>query len=483
MEKTFVDYEVDDDVGSLLMQWNLYHLHKHFIDHRITTEVLKLMHTSHIRILFTGLAVGDMVIFEDRLKKWKSHCMAQGKMLPSPQETQNMSSSDDCESLVKAAIPSVKTMLMNTQNGRRILKYYEENKILHEDQRNLLIDTIAKYMEAEGYSCTISDCTRIENQICSLFPTESMEYYTSGKRGKIYNKIYNLRRISKSVLKEKRGKGQQKLSIDVVPDSEALKACEMIKNQDIPSDEFDIYWKKCAQIRFSQFENLKSTEEILKAWPDYLKPCGLDLIATDFDIKFPNAADLICTWSMFKEKIIYTLKVKIASASIIKILDELETIDEESQIFCVFWYLHNLFPPQLTVITDVDGEKRKKKFSILDSQNSFALIAKTHDEVEHKLKILKSKKTKLQPLLIVYGDVHKIDKIYIYLDGIRYPSLKVLTALNLLYKIYFVFNIEFPKESEIYFNFIQSFFFDMKLEKNIPKVISIKDEILNVQIK
>ena len=45
---------------------------------------------------------------------------------------------------------------------------------LYEEQRNLLINTICKYVEAKGVEFSLSECSAIEKEICSIFPSEQL---------------------------------------------------------------------------------------------------------------------------------------------------------------------------------------------------------------------------------------------------------------------------------------------------------------------
>lgn len=80
----------------------------------------------------------------------------------------------DTSNSLKMSFVSVKEILSNTFNGKEILKFYAKHNILHEEQRNLLITTVAKYIEAKGLSCSISDCSDMEKQICAIFPSEQI---------------------------------------------------------------------------------------------------------------------------------------------------------------------------------------------------------------------------------------------------------------------------------------------------------------------
>lgn len=145
------------------------------IEHRITLEVLKILKPKHIDSLFYGLAVGDLAVFEENFEKWKLKNMDVVK--PNNQkQTSDISltttTSKNC--ITNNKICSVMTILKDTHNGRAILKYYDENNILHEDQRQLLIKTIASYVDVKGITCSVSDTSQMESEICSIFPTEEL---------------------------------------------------------------------------------------------------------------------------------------------------------------------------------------------------------------------------------------------------------------------------------------------------------------------
>ncbi|KAI8122557.1 hypothetical protein CVS40_6689 [Lucilia cuprina] len=177
------------DIGDILEEWNLSHLYTKFKDERITIEVLKILSPIHIAKLFSDLPVGDQAIFETNLKKWMQSL-----------ETSDVDLSTSTN-VTQKIICSVKEILKTTYNGQEIYAFYKKNGKLYDEQRNLLISTITKYIESHGIDCSLSECTELEKEICSLFPTEEMEFYTNGKRGKIYNKLANHKRVAKDTFK------------------------------------------------------------------------------------------------------------------------------------------------------------------------------------------------------------------------------------------------------------------------------------------
>lgn len=113
-------------------------------------------------MLFYGLPIGDMATFEFKYEKWKT-----------PQ-SEKLSESENQISPMQNQTISVMNILQDTENGKLILKYYENNKILHEEHRALLIDTISKYVESKGFKASVSQCIDMEKEICSIFPSEEL---------------------------------------------------------------------------------------------------------------------------------------------------------------------------------------------------------------------------------------------------------------------------------------------------------------------
>lgn len=139
-----------------------------------------------------------------------------------------------------------------------------------------------------------------------------------------------------------------------------------------------------------------------------------------------------------------------------------------------------MFPPQQKVAADDTGAKFRKKHSIVDSQESFAIIADSQNELEAKITLLKLQNRCIQPRLLVVGDIGNVQSISVYFDDIKYPFLTTLNAIDLLFKIFFVFNLEYPEESDIFYNFLQEFFYEIPTKKKYAKIAIIKNEILNI---
>lgn len=140
--------------------------------------------------------------------------------------------------------------------------------------------------------------------------------------------------------------------------------------------------------------------------------------------------------------------------------------------------MHQLLPPVLTTLTNPDGSKRRKKFTVADSQESFALIGKTCEELDAKLNLLKIQNSHINPILLVEGEIVAVKSISIYFEGIKYPIIKPVTAVDILFKIMLVFDLEFPKQAETFYMFLQTFFYNIPTFKNNLKVAAIEKQLL-----
>lgn len=136
-------------------------------------------------------------------------------------------------------------------------------------------------------------------------------------------------------------------------------------------------------------------------------------------------------------------------------------------------------PPQQKLKSDSSGAKYRKKFSITESQEAFALIGNTLEEVNAKLKVLQLQSRNIQPRLLIVGELTNIISVSVYFDNTTYPFLTVIDAFDVLFKIFFVLNLQFPEESDLFYNFVQSFFFEIPTSKKCTKISILNQQLLN----
>ena len=100
--------------------------------------------------------------------------------------------------------------------------------------------------------------------------------------------------------------------------------------------------------------------------------------------------------------------------------------------------------------------------------------------MDAKIKLLKVQNKSIQPKLLIIGDIGNIKSISIYFDDIKYPFLTILSAIDTLFKMFFVFNLHYPEESEVFYSFLHDFLYEIPLKKKYANISAIKSDILSL---
>ncbi|KAL0130348.1 hypothetical protein PUN28_002172 [Cardiocondyla obscurior] len=154
----------------------------------------------------------------------------------------------------------------------------------------------------------------------------------------------------------------------------------------------------------------------------------------------------------------------------------------DSKICVQLFLLSHIIPPK----GRVRGKRRQWKPSITECKDSFiihtVLPADTVVIQERRKKVIKDLGLTLQPFIIVVGpQISDIDSAYVCVDKILYKVPSVLTALNICFKTFHVFNAIYPPESEHLWLLLQRilFMFSTKWDKMAPYVMEIITDMSN----
>lgn len=226
----------------------------------------------------------------------------------------------------------------------------------------------------------------------------------------------------------------------------------------------------------------------------------------DFNIRFENSPSILNTWPLVykhifnflcKEGVISSkpIKAKLCELSNDNSITEGDIVTQwlffrydhfksfsNSRNATLLWALHGcLVPWQRVVSKQPNGQKSITRFTITDSQESFALRVQSYEEADH-LRHRRSKNAPIQPFIITIGeDVTKITDSYVYFDGLKTPFQNFIRAVDICYKIYHLFNLQYPKASSTFWNFIQIYFFEINSKKTFSKVNILIDELFKVE--
>lgn len=150
----------------------------------------------------------------------------------------------------------------------------------------------------------------------------------------------------------------------------------------------------------------------------------------------------------------------------------------------LLWALHGyLVPTSKIVKRDIaTGKKTTTKFTIKDSQESVLFLSSNLQEIEDRLNHLNKTNISIQPSIYCVGeDILLIEDIYLIFDNIRFKFTNVLKAFDICFKIIYLFDLEFPPESILFYSFIEMYFFKFKSMNTTNSKVHVLCEYLKNQ--
>lgn len=122
--------------------------------------------------------------------------------------------------------------------------------------------------------------------------------------------------------------------------------------------------------------------------------------------------------------------------------------------------------------------KFRRKPSILDARNSMLLILASNQNMMEEIKKfaviqMKEKGLKFHPIMVVIlNDKDFPVKFYVCIETIALEVESFLHCVNTYFKIFWVFDLEYPKEGSRGCKFLQELFFEVKsFDSSIPTII------------
>lgn len=124
--------------------------------------------------------------------------------------------------------------------------------------------------------------------------------------------------------------------------------------------------------------------------------------------------------------------------------------------------LHSLYLPTTKKVTlDDQGKKSTIKYSIKDSQHSFIIIAQTAVEVEIILEKLINQRNSIQLCILIVGSLLNPKQILINIDNVKYKVFSSFKAVDICFKIFHVFNLEYPIQCNNVWLFLQIYDYEI----------------------
>jgi len=90
-------------------------------------------------------------------------------------------------------------------------------------------------------------------------------------------------------------------------------------------------------------------------------------------------------------------------------------------------------------------------------------------------------KLPIQPFIIIVGTPLEPREIIVYFDSIKFKVFTVIRAIDLCFKIFQLFNLEYPIQSGAVWHFIQKYLYSIqtKFDKSYPNLNQIMYDLEN----
>ncbi|KYQ49533.1 hypothetical protein ALC60_11385, partial [Trachymyrmex zeteki] len=190
--------------------------------------------------------------------------------------------------------------------------------------------------------------------------------------------------------------------------------------------------------------------QIFESWPILKHPNAYILIEEDYaSLKLPTQELTLENWQTFFASIVAVRSSKKDddNAQVLLQLIQSNNLTDNTKIVLQLRLLPHLLPPK----TRIRSKKTQWKPSIPECKDSIiistTLIANITKIQEDKRKAAANLGITLQPFMIAIGSSADISDTFVSVDNILYKVPSAVKAIDLCFKIFQVFNVEYPIES------------------------------------
>ncbi|CAI6375699.1 unnamed protein product [Macrosiphum euphorbiae] len=344
---------------------------------------------------------------------------------------------------------------------------------------------------------------KLSQAIAFIFPNESKEtYYTPYKklkltpaRGKLWDKYCNIRREIRNSTKQSDGitnkldtTSQEQLAINnkELYEEDIL----WLKNNTAPWDIVNIKCKNTFQTRFNSLVNGVENNSYLTDYPALKSSLGFTLIELDFEEIYPGKNLVLYNkFEVFKNK----LPTYVKKCNIKEVDQQVDVIQNSFELgnvvtIAALKIFVQLFKP-VTVSKRTNAGSSKNSYfrpSKLEIQQSFLYYISNVSQLK-EVDDAKSNRAygigqKLQPYMIFVetGDGQVIS-FYVVINKYFYKVESALKAVDICFKSFFSFHLNYTPECEQIWNFIQKYMYNIetKYDKNFQSVNSMINDLNN----
>lgn len=173
----------------------------------------------------------------------------------------------------------------------------------------------------------------------------------------------------------------------------------------------------------------------------------------------------------------------------------------ETSVCVTFYLLHEMFTYTQRKNVTAPPKKRKRqsdeetstsnssRFTAVDSQLAFLRFHATADDYKSAFNQM-MKDNKSAPMINIIGDIFGPKQYMIDFDNIRYCPTKITKAIEICFKCYFVFGMEYPPACVSFYQFLNCFFYNIMetetkpipVHKSVTKLIEMAKGTYNIHV-
>ncbi|XP_055609064.1 uncharacterized protein LOC129756106 isoform X2 [Uranotaenia lowii] len=416
-------------------------------------------------------------------------------------------------SLIEVPLPRSKfsaTYFINkSDKAKQVIDAYRKTKYLPKDHKKIITHIVVDEFKDKFGKLTRQELADRSLELYKIFPTEpkytwfrpTFEVKADGTKrhigkyakGTLYDRNVNYKPIA-----------TQNRRLNIIKPVEPVVICRRVftpaikeayketklwfRHHEEDWEQLKTRWISSSDIRTYEILNKpeRTIEDILYEYPILRNPQAYGLIQIDFQFRFPNKEELLFqTWPGIIKKLYSVFEVDVldnGGKSLLKILEK-ETISDDSRDCIIFTLLTYLLPSPMVCLKK--GLKRWRP-TFAETREAYLMFLTDLSEVEGYIERLSTRyqQRNLQPkpLLIAVGpSISCCLKFLVYFQETYYEFRTFLKALDICYKLFKTYGLNFPEEASGPWNFLDHCIYDFEVY-SIPwesKIISLKQYLRN----
>ncbi|XP_052449210.1 uncharacterized protein LOC128011128 [Carassius gibelio] len=453
---------MDEYVKTKLKEWNLEELIPIFEAEKIDQETLLLLDdvtlTSLIPII--GLRL--------KFKKYLKNVLDESTKEPATTATEPMEQQQGPEhrkSVEQVAAFNVRDILASASCGSGIVDSIEENNCISLKERQAMVRILVSHLiECYGENPSAATKVMLASSVVEQFPClkdcQGKGYEAWFSPGRVHRPATGFLEERLRNVRKKIRRGRQKMISSEIPtcsssftlsesnvDSErATQMTEWLKNNIWPASQVEHYMKETViqRAKWIRDHGSKTIMEIVKEYPRLLDTPGM--ISQDFLILNPDSASKLTeNWvPVFKDKILqFASKEKQA----LELLQNIEMMSSERQSDIAVQVLPVVLPTHVYKI----GRKMCRP-TFLETRRAFIDIQPIGTNMAE---YLRSKESIEFPYILMLGD-NQCFQAFTIINGAALQQSTLLAALDVCFKAFYIFDINYPKQCSLVWQFLQT---------------------------